>query len=362
MAKEIMIPILQAINVTQWIDAGFKGQGIKVWNAEADSGHGEISKQMIIDVAPEVIVLSESISHSDAGDVFVKPPTLLSNGMGLKEFIDLKKPQIFSASIGGTLTSSKCWHDYTKEIQDRTHATIFNSAGNDGSGEADTLGSWFPTECAILIGALDYRHDVFIRSPYSSIGKELDFTQSIGWWAGTSASTPFQAGMAAIIMSRYGFMSNIEMYQYLKMIAKDLGDSGVDNYYGWGQPILPHLNKKYITMKVGDCNYRVDGKTQLMDTVPVNKESNVFVPLRAISESLGYAVEWNAPNIVIDGRVKLTIGSNVLFVDGRKVFLNFAPYIDFQNRTLVPVRAIAEAFGCKVDWVQSEKKVMILEV
>jgi hypothetical protein len=360
MTKEIMIPILKAVGVIDWLNAGFKGQTIKVWNIEENFGHGANTRQMIIDVAPEVDVISASFGVITEGDKLLGIPTT-SKGVEVKDFVDLEKPHIITSSQGGQ-GSCKEWEDYVTEFQNRLHMPIFNSAGNDGLGDGETIGGRFPPKNSIIIGALSFINGSFSRASYSSVGEELDFIQSIGWWSGTSASTPFQAGMCAIIMSRYGFMSNEEMYKYLKFISKDYAETGHDNYYGWGQPILPALSKKYITMTVGSEAFRCDGKNLLMDTSPVNKEGNVFVPVRAIAESLGYEVIWNSPNIEIGGKVKLTIGSNIMFVDGKKVFLNFAPYIDENNRTLVPIRAIAEAFGCKVDWVQSEKKVMILEV
>ena len=45
----------------------------------------------------------------------------------------------------------------------------------------------------------------------------------------------------------------------------------------------------------------------------------------------------------------------------QKYYLNEAPFIDENNRTLVPIRFIAESLGCMVDWVQPVSKVMILE-
>ena len=109
-------------------------------------------------------------------------------------------------------------------------------------------------------------------------------------------------------------------------------------------------------------------KKFIADVAPVNKEGNVFVPLRVIGEALGKTFKTKPiSNGVIEieitdgiNIVKMTTGSNIMFVDGAKVILNFAPYIQ-NNRTLVPCRAIAEAFGCLVEWIQSEKKVMILE-
>ena len=47
-----------------------------------------------------------------------------------------------------------------------------------------------------------------------------------------------------------------------------------------------------------------------------------------------------------------------LFVDGKQVVTDVAPAV-VNNRTLVPVRAIAESFGSKVGWIAESKTVTI---
>lgn len=360
MSKEIMSQILKATGVTEWLNSGFKGQGVKVWNCESNIGHGASSRQMILDVAPMAEVTSESFSYSSEN------LPKMSKGEDVSEFVKKNKFDIISASLMG---GDRFPHylDYMKKLFQEEKTLVLNSASNDGVGDGETISTRFPVEVCAIIGALAYSNGNFKRASYSSVGKELDFCQSVGWWSGTSAATPFQAGMCAIIMSRYGKMSMQEMYKYLQMISKDLGAVGHDTYHGWGQPVLPPLSKKYITMTATSQKYKADGKTLIMDTKPVNKQGNVLVPIRVISEALGSKVDWafnpdKSVKVTIDGRIVLNTGSDVALVDGKKQYLNFAPFIDSNNRTMVPIRLIAEALNCKVDWVQGESKVMILEV
>lgn len=124
-----------------------------------------------------------------------------------------------------------------------------------------------------------------------------------------------------------------------------------EDYYGEGNDALKkatiHFNYKPISVKI-------DGKKVLFDQQPIIEEGRTLVPLRAIFEALDASVDWkNDTQTVIsekDGvRISLQIGSNKLYVDDVEKVLD-VPAKLLNGRTLVPVRAISEAFGCNVDW------------
>jgi hypothetical protein len=141
-----------------------------------------------------------------------------------------------------------------------------------------------------------------VRARYSSVGEEMDFSNFTLWFSGTSFSCPYTAGMAALILEKFGDMSQGEMYSVLKKNSVDIGDEGLDTYHGWGVPVMPDIDSKFI---------------------------------------------------------KLQIGSNLMMVNGEKIFLDTEPIIDKHSRTLVPVRAIAESLGCNVEWEGETKTIFI---
>lgn len=105
----------------------------------------------------------------------------------------------------------------------------------------------------------------------------------------------------------------------------------------------------------------VDGQALAVDQAPVIQDGRTLVPLRAIFEALGAWVQWDAQTqtIVADKHldtISLTIGDNKLNVSGKEVTLDVAAQI-IDGRTMVPVRAISEAFGAKVEW-DAEKAVV----
>jgi len=67
------------------------------------------------------------------------------------------------------------------------------------------------------------------RSPRPDI---LDYWPAFG---GTSAAAPVVAGVAALIVSVEPNLTGDEVRHFLERSAKDLGDPGRDDYYGWGR-------------------------------------------------------------------------------------------------------------------------------
>ena len=97
---------------------------------------------------------------------------------------------------------------------------------------------------------------------------------------------------------------------------------------------------------------------------PVIVEGRTLVPLRSVFEALGATVEWNneTRSVVSEkGNVKisLAIDSRELYVNGEVKTID-VPACLMNDRTMVPVRAVAEAFGCKVDWNNDLRAVVIV--
>ncbi len=112
-----------------------------------------------------------------------------------------------------------------------------------------------------------------------------------------------------------------------------------------------------------DIKVILDGTALSFDQPPVMLNDRVLVPLRAIFEALNADVEWNESTSTItstkdDTVVIMQIGNNVFTVNGTEKELDVPPQL-IGERTLVPVRAIAESFDCKVDWDNDTETVII---
>ena len=103
------------------------------------------------------------------------------------------------------------------------------------------------------------------------------------------------------------------------------------------------------------------------DQAPFVENERTLVPMRAIFEALGATVEWDGETQTVisydpksEVSIVLQIGSNKLFVNDKSVELDVAAKI-VNERTMVPVRAIAEGMNCDVDWDQENLTVIIVK-
>ena len=123
-----------------------------------------------------------------------------------------------------------------------------------------------------------------------------------------------------------------------------------------------------LVLANSDIRLWVKGKIVNSDVAPYISESRTMVPIRVISENLGKVVTWNNDDkkvtikdekgnefsLVINENFMENVSSN----SNLKIELD-APAVIKDDRTFVPIRAIAEAFGERVDW-DNDKRVVVI--
>lgn len=120
---------------------------------------------------------------------------------------------------------------------------------------------------------------------------------------------------------------------------------------GPSQEILVRVNDKYVDF----------------DQPPVIIDSRTLVPVRAIFEAMGIAVEWDQPTRTVTAtrgntQIKLTIDSNIMkkTVNGVETTIEIdVPAKILSDRTMVPARAPMENFGASVRWDGATRTVII---
>lgn len=101
------------------------------------------------------------------------------------------------------------------------------------------------------------------------------------------------------------------------------------------------------------------------DQKPVIRDSRTLVPIRPIAEGLGFEVEWNEKTRTVTinkgtNSVRLVVSQKIAKKNGQTINLDVPAQI-INQRTMVPVRFIAEALSYNVNWDQKTQTVLIAE-
>ncbi|MCH5185685.1 MAG: hypothetical protein J1F64_06120 [Oscillospiraceae bacterium] len=114
-----------------------------------------------------------------------------------------------------------------------------------------------------------------------------------------------------------------------------------------------------VVLKIGSPN-AINGDTvSVIDpdntsVTPIIVNDRTLVPIRYISEAFGARVDWNAETRTADitkgnDKVSITVDADKFIVNGAEKELD-SPAVIYEGRTMVPIRAVLEAFGKKLYW------------
>jgi len=139
-----------------------------------------------------------------------------------------------------------------------------------------------------------------------------------------------------------------------------------------------------ITLIVGEKYAYVNQNFMMLDIAPLMKQDRVFVPLRFIAEAFGAKVYWtedassNGEGTIrilyttqtgsrltikmhtLEKAVYVEVENNGKVLERKTITLDAPPFIvKPANRTVVPIRFIAETFGASVEWKESNQSILI---
>ena len=121
----------------------------------------------------------------------------------------------------------------------------------------------------------------------------------------------------------------------------------------------------------GGISVQLNGQpVAFTDAVPESSGGRTFVPLRAVMEAMDAQVDYDSATDAVTIKrggtdLSMVLGQNQISItengESRTVDMDVTPYVK-NNRTYVPVRFVAESFGCNVGWDQGDKTVIIVDV
>ena len=124
------------------------------------------------------------------------------------------------------------------------------------------------------------------------------------------------------------------------------------------------LTKSQIIMTIDSYDVSIFGEIVRNDVVPKIVNERTMLPIRIIAEALDASVDWNGAEKKVtinknDGtEIVVLINYEKAYVDNKEITLDSAAFIE-NNRTYLPVRFVAEGLGSKVDWNSNTKQVVI---
>ena len=106
------------------------------------------------------------------------------------------------------------------------------------------------------------------------------------------------------------------------------------------------IGSKEMIKAVDDVEQKV-----MMDIAPFIDSNRTMLPIRFVAEALGFKVEWDDPSRTViltdkDNVVRIPVDTNKIIVNGNKYESDVKPVLR-NNRTMLPIGNIARALGLK---------------
>jgi len=138
-----------------------------------------------------------------------------------------------------------------------------------------------------------------------------------------------------------------ETEKYVELLSEMIQQYDTDDYFAT------------MSVTIGEPNLVIDGIEVPIDesgSVAYVENGRTLMPVRGIAEAIGAEVNYDDATQTVtvenqDTMIAMTIGDNEMEVNGETVMLHTAPQIK-EDRTMLPVRDVAEALDCEVEWQQ----------
>lgn len=139
----------------------------------------------------------------------------------------------------------------------------------------------------------------------------------------------------------------------LRDIPKDYLGPKVSKVVTNNDAAISALGKNVVAISVGGNGIYYNSEKHDIDAPAFIKDDRTLVPVRAISEAFGLAVDWDEATgtVTIDGKSKIVIGSNEMILPNGSKYTLDVTADTYNDRTFLPLRALCEQIlGKVVTW------------
>lgn len=295
-------------NITKWHKLGYAGKGVKIAAIDQEcqsdkdmedwakfplgewktGGHGVRVAKVLHEVAPKAEIHCFSYLGADDNQRRKIVDYIICNGYDL-------------VNISLAVINSK---NEPLELLKNTNIPVIAASGN--GGKENFLKYPASENWTIAVGA--FSENLNQVANYSNGGDMLDCLGYGGVYhlntkgkavefTGTSCAAPFVTGMLACWLSyckEIGYKpTRQQVKEFVISHCLDCEEEGKDRRSGYGLFILPNrLEPVKISMKIGDKMATVNGKQVELDVAPFTKNDRTMVPIRFVAEALGAKVDY----------------------------------------------------------------------
>lgn len=141
------------------------------------------------------------------------------------------------------------------------------------------------------------------------------------------------------------------------------GAIAIDNIAQLTKKVGSSTDSNKILLTINKKQALVSGKQINLEVAPALKGAYTYVPARFVSEQLGAEIQYDNKTkkvTVLYGTkiLEMQLDEQEYTLGGVKYTSEVAPYLE-KNRTLVPIRLISEKLGFKVDYNHKERTIAI---
>lgn len=224
-----------------------------------DNGHGTEMATIILENASDKVKLMPIKVANSEGKA-----TVLNTYLGLLKAID-NNANVINISMNTTESSQS--QILTNAINEATQKGIqvIVSAGNNGKNTSNVTPS--NIDSAIVVSAIN-KDNTFAN--YSNFGNTVDYS-AYGEYNGKTGTSYSAASVTGIIADVLSKGQNIDI---LDKYAIDLGDNGVDNYFGKGLVSLTYNNNKVNEETNNDETNNDEKNTYFVNNIQNSEKSN----------------------------------------------------------------------------------------
>lgn len=142
-----------------------------------------------------------------------------------------------------------------------------------------------------------------------------------------------------------------------------IGENGVITAQKTKGVVMPPNDPEWDIIRITNAPVFINLNGNFIESYGRIENDRTLVPVRSIFENFGMTVSWleNMQKVIAVNQnnvIEMTVGEDHFYLNGNAISLDVPAQI-YNARTLVPVRAIAEALNLSVEWDEGTRTVLI---